>query len=248
MKPKFRILHIEDVATDAELAARELKKHFEFEHLVVDKEEDYRAALESFCPDVILCDHSLPAFNSLEALQIVQSKQLLVPFILITATVSEEFAVEVIKRGADDYILKDRLNRLPVAVSNALNKANLEKEKQDYLAQLERNERRFRGIIEQGTDGVVILREDGSPTYVSPSLSHILGYAEQEVMQFTILDIVHPDDKNKTARRLQSCLNNPGVPMQRTESRARHKDGTWRWIEATMTNRLQDPVINGIVL
>ena len=131
---KCKILHIEDVAADAELAARELKKYFDFEHLVVDKEEDYRAALNSFSPDVILCDHSLPSFNSLEALKIVQTKGLSVPFILVTATVSEEFAVEVIKQGADDYILKDRLSRLPVAVHNALEKNRLEKEKQDYLA------------------------------------------------------------------------------------------------------------------
>ncbi|HVG15338.1 MAG TPA: PAS domain S-box protein [Chitinophagaceae bacterium] len=248
MKTKFKILHIEDHATDAELVAWQLKKKFDFEHLVVDTEEDYRSALDSFCPDVILCDHSLPSFNSLEALKIVQQKALPVPFILITSTVSEEFAVEVIKRGADDYILKDRLGRLPVAVRNALEKFRLEKERKDYLVQQEKSERKFRGIIEHGTDGIIVLTAEATPIYVSPSLNRILGYSEQEAMQLNLLEIVHPDDREKTAERIKTCVASPGTPLPRTESRAMHKDRSWRWMEATMTSMFYDEAINGIVL
>jgi PAS domain-containing protein len=110
---------------------------------------------------------------------IAQSKKLQTPFILITATISEEYSVYVIKMGAIDYILKDSLNRLPVAVGNALEKIRLEKEKQSFKDQLEANERRFRGIIKHGTDGIVILSPAGFPTYVSPSINYILGYSER---------------------------------------------------------------------
>ena len=248
MNQTYKVLHLEDVSTDAELAAREMKKYFQFQHHVVDTEEAYLEALEHFAPDIILCDHSLPAFNSLEALKIVQAKKLLVPFILITATMSEEFAVDVIKSGADDYILKDRLNRLPIAVKNAMEKFRLEKERQASLAELEKNERKFRSIIENGTDGVVILTATGTPTYVSPTLNKILGYSEQEAMNLTLFDILHPDDSAKTGRRLKICLNTPGIPLPRTETQVKHRNGNWMWMDATMTNMLHEPVINGIVV
>src|SRR6476661_8425732 len=106
MTDTFRILHLEDVSTDAELVARELKKfNIDFEHCVIDTETEFIDALNTFHPDIILCDHSLPSFNSLEALRIVKAKKLFIPFVLITATMSEELAMGVVKEGADDYIL-----------------------------------------------------------------------------------------------------------------------------------------------
>ena len=248
MKIKYKILHIEDVATDAELASRELRKFFDFEHLVVDREDQYVAALESFNPDVILCDHSLPSFNSLEALKIIRQKKIAVPFILLTATMSEEFAVEVIKRGAEDYVLKDRLSRLPIAVSNALEKARLENEKMNSLELLERNERRFRGIIEYSTDGILLVTPEGVPFYVSPSLHHILGYTEDEMMVRNLFDVIHQDDIELISERMSTGLSNPGVPLPRTESRAQHKAGGFRWLEMTLTSMLHDTAVNGIVL
>jgi PAS domain S-box-containing protein len=133
MNQNYKVLHLEDVPSDAELAARELKRSFGFEHLVIDTEEAFMHALDNFYPDVILCDHSLPSFNSLEALRIVKRKKLHIPFILITATMSEEVAASVVKEGADDYILKDRLKRLPNAVINAIEKYRFDKERKQLI-------------------------------------------------------------------------------------------------------------------
>ena len=120
MKTKYKILHLEDVATDAELAARELKKsNLNFEQLVVDTEQEYTEALDYYNPDIILCDHSLASFNSREALKIFRTKNLSIPFLLITATLSDELATSVLKEGADDYILKDHRTVLPGEVTNA---------------------------------------------------------------------------------------------------------------------------------
>jgi DNA-binding NtrC family response regulator len=99
-----------------------------FEKKVVVDRPDFLKALREFQPDIILSDHSLPAFNSLEALKITREEGLHAPFILVTATVSEEYAVNVIKEGASDYILKDRLERLPNAVQNALDRRRTEEE------------------------------------------------------------------------------------------------------------------------
>ncbi len=134
MNKIYRVLHLEDVPSDARLVAIELKKsNINFEHLVIDNEVDYIQALDSFAPDVILCDHSLPSFNSLQALKIVKKKKLYIPFIVITAVMSDESAMDVVREGADDYILKDRLKRLPHAVINAVEKYRFEKDRMQLM-------------------------------------------------------------------------------------------------------------------
>ena len=131
---KIKILHLEDAETDADLVNRVLKKSkFNADILVVEKKETYVDALVEFIPDVILSDHSLPSFNSEEALNIFLQSGLKIPFILVTATMSEEYAVSVLKAGANDYILKDHLEKLPLAIITAIEKIeseiNLENQK-----------------------------------------------------------------------------------------------------------------------
>ncbi|HWB23904.1 MAG TPA: ATP-binding protein [Chitinophagaceae bacterium] len=133
----LRILHLEDLKSDAELIERELKKGtFDFEKVLVDNRQSYLEALQGFEPDIVISDHSLPSFNSIEALGLLHELKLDIPFILVTATISEEFAVDMIKMGAADYILKDRLQRLPNAIINAIDKNRLEKERQKSEANL----------------------------------------------------------------------------------------------------------------
>lgn len=129
MKDFLKILHLEDLDADAEMVARELKKGGIAGTIrrATDRDEFITALIE-FEPDVILSDHSLPAFDSQEALAIVNQVKLHVPFILITSTVSEEYAVSIMKQGATDYILKDRMQRLPNAVQTAIEKFETEAE------------------------------------------------------------------------------------------------------------------------
>ena len=137
MAHSINILHLEDVQTDAELVERTLQKSgLEFEKIWVSTRAGFLQALQGFKPDVILSDHSLPSFNSFEALQLLKETGPDIPFILVTSNVSEEFAVSVMKEGAFDYVLKDRLQRLPSAILNALSKFQSDAEKQVYLADL----------------------------------------------------------------------------------------------------------------
>ncbi|HEX8039221.1 MAG TPA: response regulator [Chryseosolibacter sp.] len=103
------------------------------------RKHEFQQALYEFRPDVILPDHSLPEFNSIGAMQIWKEYQtatnIMVPFILVTGSVSEEFAVQIIKAGADDYILKDRLRRLPASIRNALEKVRLENESRKFMSE-----------------------------------------------------------------------------------------------------------------
>ena len=129
MNKPLKILHLEDLPADAELVAREIKKSgITGEIVVAANKTAFIKALKEFLPDVILSDHSLPSFDSHEALKIVKEMDLRVPFILVTATVSEEYAVNIMKEGAIDYILKDRLQRLPNAIWSAIEKMEMEAE------------------------------------------------------------------------------------------------------------------------
>ena len=121
MEDPLKILMLEDLQDDVGLIERTLRKQgISFVTERVDTQDQFVDALKSFRPDVILSDHALPQFNSLEALKICQKMGLNVPFILVTGTVSEEFAVSCLKHGADDYVLKSNLVRLPSAIQNAL--------------------------------------------------------------------------------------------------------------------------------
>ena len=244
----LRILHLEDSPGDALLISNTLKKgKIIYEGLVVDSKDKFIKALKEFSPDVILADHSLPSFNSDEALNIFHKTGMKIPFILITAAMSEEFAVGMIKKGADDYILKDRLHRLPVAIQNSLEKFRLEKERQNYLDELINNEHRFRGLIENSADGMAILSAEGKHLYVSPSIKNVLGYSMEEGMQTDPLAITHPEDIPSLLEMMKQAMENPGAPVKGNAKRLLHKNGTWLWVEGILTNMLHDPAINGII-
>ena len=140
MHPPLKILLLEDDSDDADLIKLQIKHGgIDFTSIVVDSKEGFVDGLNNFHPDVILSDHSLPKFNSAEALKIFKqhskANNFHAPFILITGTVSEEFAVQCIKDGAADYILKDRLQRLPSAIISALDKCNNENENERKTAE-----------------------------------------------------------------------------------------------------------------
>jgi signal transduction histidine kinase len=138
MNNSLKILILEDNEEDADLITRVLKKSdIIFNSLQVESKESFINALDKYVPDVILSDHSLPGFNSQDAYQIYKKKRLEIPFILVTGTVSEEFAVQCLHAGIDDYILKDNLTRLPSAITHALKSRELELTQKIYAEKLE---------------------------------------------------------------------------------------------------------------
>jgi len=138
-KGTLKILSLEDLEEDFFLITHALKKSgMNFIARRVDSKEEFSKALEDFGADVILCDHSLPQFNSNEALRIFHQHKLQIPFILVTGAVSEEFAVSSLKHGADDYVLKSNLARLPNVIDNALKQKEAEQAKVEAAQALAR--------------------------------------------------------------------------------------------------------------
>ena len=127
MEKHLKILVLEDMEDDLELIEYILTDaNLKFTTKRVDNREQFISALKRDHVDVILSDHSLPQFNSDEALGIFRESGLKIPFILVTGAVSDEFAVNSLKQGADDYVLKSNLTRLPAAILNAVKQREAE--------------------------------------------------------------------------------------------------------------------------
>ena len=116
-----------------------------------------------------------------------------------------------------------------------------------YTQKIIEAENKFRALVENSNDGVAILNTDGNPLYIAPSIQNILGYTEEEAMKMNIFSITHPDDADEVLKVFKKVFENPGIPIKGYTSRMLHKDGTWRWLEDTITNMLHEPAINGIV-
>ena len=130
MASKLKILFVEDVRTDAELIWHEIEKNnISFSGVLVDNEHDFTEHLKIFEPDLIISDYALPQFDGMNALNLRNKYAPLIPFILVTGSINEEIAVECMKAGADDYILKDSLARLGTSITNSIKKLKLTKEK-----------------------------------------------------------------------------------------------------------------------
>ena len=248
MEKVIRILHLENSPEDVMLIDIALKKSKTiFERLVVDKKDQFVSALETFSPDIIFANHSISSFNAFEALAIFTETGMRIPFLVITAANSDEVAIELIRMGADDYLLKDKLARLPEIILHSLEKFRIEKERISFLEELINSEKRYRALIENSADAVVILDERGNPTYISPSVENVLGYSQEEIIRMDMFALAHPDDITELGHVMQKVLAKPGVPMLGHTGRMMHKDGNWRWMEATVVNLLQDPAVRGIV-
>jgi signal transduction histidine kinase len=142
MENRIKVLVLEDVEEDFGLILHSLKKAgLNFEAQRADTKEEFVEALNTFRADIILSDHALPQFNSSEALRICQNLGITAPFILVTGAVSEEFAVNSLKQGAANYVLKSNLARLPSAITSALKQRETEEAKlKAHLDLQERNE------------------------------------------------------------------------------------------------------------
>ena len=232
---------LEDDPADARLAERELRRAgLDFTASRVATRPDFQQALHEFHPDVIVADHNLPGFSGAAALQLARELAPATPFILVTGSLDEETAVEYMKAGAADYILKDRRARLGPAVLGALERRRIER-------LLHEREQYFRSLIEQAMDIITVLDAEGTIRYASPSVLPLLGYAPDELAGRPLLELVHADDAEATRRVFGEGVAS-GQGGRLLELRFRHKDGTFRTLEAIGRYLLHDPVVQGVVI
>jgi len=180
--PDLNVLILEDVEADAELVLHELERSgYTVTAVRVETETDYLAQLERG-PDIILADYSLPQFDGRRALQLLMERQLDIPFIVITSTISDEVAVDCIKRGAADYLFKDRLARLGSAIGRAFAERDLRVEKRSAEAALRESESRFRDAVEAAPDGLLSVDPDGKIILANTQIKKMFGYSREELL------------------------------------------------------------------
>ena len=166
---KLNILMLEDIPIDAELIERELQNaNILYSSRRVASKSKFLKELELSSPDLVLADYSLPQFSGLEALKIVREKKKRIPFILVTGMKNEEIAVECLKEGADDYIMKSSLRRLPGAIQNALEKQRTEMENERLEEELRRSQKQMFTIFESITDAFFSVNKSWDVMYLNP--------------------------------------------------------------------------------
>ncbi len=174
----LRVLLVEDRPSDAELIVLRLEEEgLDFEWSVVDAEAAYLAALD-VAPDLILSDWNLPEFGGLRALELMRDRGLDIPFVIVSGTIGEEVAVDAIHRGADDYVLKDRLGRLGSAVNGALERKRLRDDQRRAESEL----RLAATVFASSAEGVTITDPAGTILAVNKAFTKITGYTEVEVV------------------------------------------------------------------
>jgi len=242
MTRPLKVLILEDVEADAELMVHELKREgFLPDWIRVDTENSYLTALASD-PDLILSDFNLPQFDAFLALQLMQDQNLDIPFIVISGAITEDAAVEFMKRGASDYLLKDRMARLGQAVVRALEQRELREEKRRNREILRReNERRkdLEDIINRSPIVVFLRRnEPGWPVEMVSENVTIFGYSAEYFTSGKIhyADIIHPDDLSRIEDEVSQHTARYDGKFARNY-RIITKDGQIRWVEDRTTVR-----------
>lgn len=240
------VLILEDRPADAELMLAALDESgISCEYHRVDDEAGFVAGLEQR-PTIILADYHLPQFSALHALDVLQARGLTIPLIVVSGNISEELAVQCIQRGAADYLLKDRLRRLGPAVLRALEEHRLRRDEQEAQRQLQASEARFRTVVEQGTDAVVIVDSEAIVRYASPTVARIIGYSAEELLGMGPPFYAHPKERARNKEVFAEIVATPNN-VTRFECRLHHKEGTWRPVEIVATNLLADPAVEGVV-
>src|SRR5687768_6623380 len=243
----LRVLIIEDSEEDTQLLVRELRRGgYEVEFERVETAETMHAALTQKTWDLILSDYSLPRFSGPRALEVLKASGLDLPFIIISGTIGEETAVTALKAGANDFFIKGKFARLGPAIERELREAETRRERKQAEAAVVASEKRFRSLIEHAPDGIALLGINGKLRQVTPSTKQILGYTLEEAEGQDPAFLTHPDDLPALLGLLGDLIQNPGKVVS-TEYRFLHKDGSWRWLESTISNLLAEPSVEAIV-
>ncbi|WP_214078994.1 HD domain-containing phosphohydrolase [Mesotoga sp.] len=218
--PVVSILFVEDLVSDAELAKLEITRgladwDLSLRFLTTDNREGFLDAISTFKPTLIVSDFMMPGFSGMEVIELTLQHAPNIPVIILTGSINEETAVECMKAGATDYVIKEHISRLPFAVKDAIKRKKEEELRTSAERALEESERKFRLIAEKASDLIyrIELYPEQKFSYVSPSSTKLTGYTPEDHYANPNLgfELVHPDDREKLRDLLEHVDRSPVV-------------------------------------
>src|SRR5882672_8890190 len=232
MTERLRILLVEDLASDAELEMLELERAgLSVTHSIVDNKKSFVDALREFEPDVILSDFSMPGFDGTTAVALAREMRPDTPFIFVSGTIGEEFAIRAVKSGATDYVLKNNLVRLPSAVERALREGKERAIRRKTEGELEALRERLHSIVSTLPDVVwSVAIPSREILYVSPATTTVFGRTQKEFYESRALwsELIHPDDRPRMISLWKNAVIGETVEA---EYRIVKPGGEVRWIQ-----------------
>lgn len=207
MATPLRVLILEDRPADVQLIVYELKQAgFDPDWKTTCREDEFLELL-NWRPEVILSDYSMPSFDALRALELTRKAGVDVPFIVVSGSIGEDVAVDTMKRGVTDYLLKDRLGRLGTAVQSALRQRRLAEESRRSDIARHSAEALFQKLVENSLVGIQIL-QDGRHVFANSKVAEIFGYTEAELLSLQSWQVlVAEDDRERVASEVRRRLS-----------------------------------------
>ncbi|MDC4224829.1 MAG: EAL domain-containing protein [Candidatus Manganitrophus sp.] len=231
MQKALHALIVEDSVEDTEILLRELRQGgYEVISERVETPEAFNTALDRRRWDVVLADYTLPRFSGTAALELLKRKRLEVPFIFVSGTLGVDAAVEAIKTGADDYVMKSNLKRLLPIVQRELRESEMRRERKRAEENLQQSEERFRQLAENIAEVFWLSSPDMKEMlYISPGYEKVWGRSCQSLYERpnSWLDAIHQDDRERVAK---SAMGFPSSGTYDVSYRIIRPDGSMRWI------------------
>jgi len=227
MGQHLKVLIVEDQPTDAELLQYDMRRAgLEFTARRVETQEAFERELQEFEPDLILSDFSMPSFDGLSALDLAQARTPETPFIFVSGTIGEDRAIDALKRGATDYVLKDRPKRIMSAISRALDEAKERAALRDSQQALQSSEKRFRSFMQNVPARASILDLQGRYSFVNENWERMTGRAAQDVLGRSYEETMPPDRAAALAPFLRQVVET-GSPVTRIYRAGDGEDARW---------------------
>jgi len=246
MESKLNILVVEDLEDDLFLLLRHLKRNgYTITYHHVDNKIDLRKAFEKGGWDIVISDFSMPQFTGLQALKIFNEYKLNIPFILLSGTIGEDVAVEAMKLGAHDYIMKDKLSRLIPAIERELKEAKNRLERDEAQNKLKESEENYRNLIENALDVIFTISLDTKIVTINEAVKTIGGWDKKDLIGKEFSKLIHPDDSEYVYQRMKATLSKE--LLGEYEVRLKKKNGTYGIAAIKTTLLIKDGVITGIL-
>jgi PAS domain S-box-containing protein len=231
----LRVLIIDDSEDDALLIIREIKKSgYDPLYKRVETADDMKTSLQENQWDIILCDYKMPRFSAPAAITLLKETNIDIPIIIISGTIGEETAVECMRLGAHDYIMKANLSRLSPAVSRELKEAEIRNKKKYTEEALRHSEEKYRNILENIEDGYYEVDLAGNFTFFNKSMCLMLGYSEEEMVGMNNRQFTDKENAKKLFEVFNKVYRN-GDPAKEFDWQIIRKDGTAKYIEASVS-------------